>query len=187
MENNNNWEEVKKKKSELLEKELQIFIGKLEKIRSNRISLEAIRGLVIDYQGEKKPIKSIASLKISPSHELVIRAFEPRLLPIITKTILDNQLGYKLERSTKEETYLTLSPITKEIRERLVKDAKTITEEGRVAFRRTRQEFRDLIKKNPSISQDQKRNYEGQIDKIINGYQEKISAAEEKKINELSS
>ena len=59
---NNNWEETKKKKIELLEKELKIFVNKLDIIRSNRISLEAIRWLMVDYQGEKKPIKSITSL-----------------------------------------------------------------------------------------------------------------------------
>ena len=113
---NNNWGEAKKKETERLEKEIQFFINKLEGIRSNRISLEVIRRLMIDYQGEKKPIKAVTNLRISSNHELVIQPFEPKLVPLITKTILDNQLGYKVERSTKQEVYLTLSPITKEIR-----------------------------------------------------------------------
>ena len=169
-----------------MEKELKIFVNKLDIIRSNRISLEAIRGLVVDYQGEKKPIKSIANLKISPSHELVIRAFEPKLTPLITKTVLDNQLGYKLERNTKEEVYFTLSPITREIKERLIKDVKVTAEEGKASIRRIRQDFRDLVKKDQKFSQDQKRNYETQIDKIVKDYQDKIIMSEEKKIRELS-
>ena len=110
-----------------------------------------------------------------------------KLTPLITKTILDNQLGYKLERTTKEETYFTLSPITKEIKERLIKDVKTTSEESKASFRRIRQEFRDLVKKDPNFSQDQKRNYELQTDKIIKDYQDKIIASEEKKIHELNS
>jgi ribosome recycling factor len=149
--------------------------------------LEAIRGLMIDYQGGKKPIKSVANLRISSSHELVIQPFEPKLIPLIVKTILDNQLGYKVERSTKEEVYLVLSPITKEIREKLVQEVRVITEEGKAAFRRTRQEFRDWVKKDKNISQDQKKNYETQIDKIVKDYQDKIIVIEEKKIKELSS
>jgi ribosome recycling factor len=170
-----------------LEKELQFFLSQLDKIRSNRISLEAIRGLMIDYQGEKKPIKSLANLRISSSHQLIIQAFEPKLIPLITKTILDNQLGYKVENSTKEEVCFSLSPITREIREKLIKDVRAIVEEGKAAVRRIRQEFRDLIKRDKNISQDQKKNYETQVDKIVKDYQDKIATAEERKIKELSS
>lgn len=170
-----------------MEKELKFFVGKLDQIRSNRISLESIRGLVINYQGEKKTLKSITNLKVSSNHELVVRAFEPKLNPLITKTILDNQLGYKLERINKEEVYFILLPITKEIKERLIKDVKIIVEEGKASFRRIRQEFRDLIKKTENFSQDQKRDYEMQIDKIVKEYQGRIIVAEEKKISELSS
>jgi len=184
---NNNWEIIKQKKTQQLDKELAFFTHKLDIIRSNRISLEVIRGLLISYQGEKKSIKSVSNLKITPSHELVVRGFEPKLTPLITKVILDNQLGYKLERTTKEESYLTLSPMTKEIKERLIKSVKAITEESKVSFRRIRQEFRDLVKKDQNISQDQKRNHELQIDKIIKDYQDKIITSEEKKIQELSS
>ena len=182
----NSWEEIKKKKAEHLEKNLLVYFGKLEKIRSNRISLEIIRGLTIDYRGQKKPLKTLANLSISANHELVIRVFEPKLAPSITKKILDEQLGYKLERSNKGEIYFSLLPITKEIRTKLIHNVKEITEEGKASFRRVRQEVRDLIKKNSSFSQDQKRNYENQTDKLIKDYQDKLVAAEEKKIRELN-
>ncbi|CAG8547076.1 39219_t:CDS:2 [Gigaspora margarita] len=115
-------EVIRQKKIEHLEKELKVFISKLERIRSNRISLEAIRGLMVNYQNERKPLKTIANLRISPNHELIARAFEPKMTPLISKTILENQLGYKVERSTKEEVYFTLTPITTQIKEKLIKE-----------------------------------------------------------------
>jgi ribosome recycling factor len=170
-----------------LEKELKVFAGKLDKIRSNHISIEVIRGLVINYRSEKKPIKAVANLRISPSHELVIRAFEPAALSSITSTILNNQLGYKLERSTREEAYFTLLPMTREIRERFIREVKNITEEGKKAFRLIHQEIKNALKKIANLSQDQKRNYEAQTDKLIKDYQDKLISAEQKKIKELSS
>ena len=170
-----------------MEKELKVFIGKLEKIRSNRISLEAIRGLMVNYQGEKKPLKSVANLRISPNHELVIHSFDPKTTPLISKTILDSQLGYKVERSTKDEVYLTLTPITTQIKEKLIKEAKLITEEGKKNFRLIHQDIKNWLKKENSLSQDQKKSYEKQGDKLVKDYQEKLIAAEEKKIKELSS
>src|SRR6185312_7058163 len=184
---NNIWEEIQKKKTEQLEKELKIFAGKMDKIRSNHISIEVIRGLVVSYRGERKPIKSMATLMISSRHELVVRAFDPVTLPLITATILNNQLGYKLERSVREEAYFTLLPITSEIRERLIREVKNITEEGKKNFRLIHQEIKNSLKKNSGFSQDQRRNYEIQTDKLIKSYQDKLLTAEGKKIQELKS
>lgn len=183
----NNWEVIKEKKIEHLEKELKVFIGKLERIRSNRISLEAIRGLMVNYQNERKPLKTIANLRISPNHELIARAFEPKMTPLISKTILDNQLGYKVERSTKEEVYFTLTPITTQIKEKLIKEVKLITEEGKKTFRLVHQDLKNWVKKEPRLSQDQKKSYEKQADKLVKDYQDKLLTAEEKKIKELNS
>ena len=180
------WGAIKQKKTELLEKEVRVFIAKLEKIRSNRINLEMIRGLPVNYQGEKKPIKTIANLRVSANHELIIHAFEPKLLPFIIKTVVDNQLGYKQERTTEDEVYFTLLPMTREIKERLIRNVKVIGEEGKTTLRLIRQKLRDLVKKNKDFSQDQKRNYESQIDQLVESYQDKLSAAEAKKTTELS-
>ena len=182
-----NWEVIKQKKTMVLEKELEVFIGKLERIRGNRISLEAIRGLMVNYQNERKPLKAIANLRISPNYELVARAFEPKMTPVISKTILDNQLGYKVERSTKEEVAFTLTPITTQIKEKLIKEVKLITEEGKKSFRLVHQDLKNWTKKESHLSQDQKKNYEKQADKLVKDYQDKLVAAEEKKIKELSS
>ena len=124
---------------------------------------------------------------ISSKHELVVRTFEPMMLPLITATILNNQLGYKLERSTKEDAYFTLLPITREIRERLVREVKNIIEEGKKAFRLIHQDIKNTLKKIANLSQDQKRNYENQTDKLIKNYQDKLISTEEKKIQELKS
>lgn len=166
---------------------MQAFIGKLEKVRSNRISLELVGGLRVEYHGEKRMIKSLASLRVSPNHELVVRAFDPKAVPLISKAVVGSQLGYKAERSTKEEVYFTLLPMTAEIRERLIKNVKTIVEEGKNSFRLVRQDIKKFLKEDKGLSQDQKRNYEKQGDKLVKDYQDKLISAEEKKIRELNS
>ncbi|CAI2162081.1 11683_t:CDS:2 [Funneliformis geosporum] len=181
----NDREAIKRKKIEQLEKRLQIFTSELEKIRSNRISLELIGGLMVEYQGEKKMIKSLASLRVSPSHELIVRAFDSKLVPLISKVILNNQLGYKVERSTKEEIYFTLLPTTAEIREGLIRNVKMITEEGKKSFRLIHQDIKKSLKEDKGLSQDQKRSYEKQSDKLIKDYQDRLVLAEEKKIQSV--
>ncbi|CFW92935.1 Putative ribosome-recycling factor [endosymbiont DhMRE of Dentiscutata heterogama] len=183
----NNWEVIKQKKTEHLEKELTIFVGKLERIRSNQISLELLKGLIISYGKGKKPLKEIASLRISPNNELVVRSFEPGITSLISKTILDKKLGYKVERITKEEVYFTLTSIATEDKEKLIKEVKLITEGGKKEFRIIHQEMKNWLKKASGLSQDQKKNYEKQSDELVKDYQNKLLKAEEKKIKELNS
>jgi ribosome recycling factor len=124
-------------------------------------------------------------LRISSNHELILRVFESKLLSRVIKAILsDGQL--KQERTTKDEVYFTLLPMTREIKDRLIKEVELIAEKGRVALNLVRQEIRDLVKKNKNFSQDQKRNYENQIDKLKKDYEDKLNVAKEKKIKELS-
>jgi len=142
---------------------------------------------MVNCQGEKKPLKAVANLRISSNHELVIHSFDPKTTPLISKTILDNQLGYKVERSTKDEIYFTLTPITTQIKEKLIKEVKFLTEEGKKNFRLIHQELKNWLKKELHLSQDQKKSYEKQADKLVKEYQDKLLSAEEKKIKELSS
>jgi ribosome recycling factor len=48
-----------------------------------------------------------------------------------------------MEKSTKEETYFTLTPITKEIKNELIKEVKLITEAGKKSFRLIHQEIKN--------------------------------------------
>ena len=179
------WEEIKKKKEKDLEEVLRLFLGKLEKIRSNRISLEIIRGLVINYEGQNSTLKSLANLSTSSSRELVVQAFEPKAVSAIIKKILDEQIGYKLERSNGKEICFSLLPMTEETRKKLIKNVEEITEEGKIALRPIREKIRNLIKSS-SFSLDEKKRYEIETDNLIKYYQNRLVSAKDKKTQELS-
>jgi len=185
--NSNLWEEIKQKNLQHFEKELSIFAGKLEKIRSNRINLEVVRELILNYKGENKPLKAAANFWISPQAELVISNFEPKLHSLIKNTILENRPEYRLdsEKSTPNELYFVLALMTKEIRDKLVREVNSIANAGNVEIRKVRENFRKEIKREKNFSQDQVRKYEKEIDELTKGYEKKLVVLEEKKIKEL--
>ncbi|MCE8162948.1 MAG: ribosome-recycling factor [Candidatus Moeniiplasma glomeromycotorum] len=186
--NSNSWEEIKQKNLKNFEKELSVFAGKLGKIRGNRVNLEAVRELILNYKGENKPIKTVANLRISPQTELVITNFESKLYSLIKKTILENRSEYRLaEKSTSTELYFTLALMTKEIREKLIKEVNSIANAGNIELRKVRENFRKEIKKEKKFSQDQTKNYEKQIDELTKEYEKKLTLLVEKKIKELNS
>ena len=182
------WEVFKQKKTELLEEKLKAFISRLEKIRSNRIVLEVIeREINLKLTEGKNPTKPAASLSISPNHELVVSNFEPKKTSLITNIVL--QLGYnKLEeKSSKEKLYFVLSIMTKEKRDKCIQESKKIAEEGKKSFGLVHQDLKRWLKKEKSLSQDQKKSCEKQSDKLEKDYREKLMTAREKKEKELSS
>src|SRR5438132_5687057 len=101
----------------------------LRKIRSNQISLAAIEELTIEQQGKKQKIKQLATLKINPDRQLVIRVFEPKKIQMISKAILDSQLGYRQTKMEKNELCFSLAPMTGEIRQQLGKKTKEMIEQ----------------------------------------------------------
>ena len=134
---------------------MSVFASKLDKIRGNRIILEAVQGLILNRKGENKPLKAVASLRISPQHELVIANFEPKLYSLIKNIILENRSEYQFaEKSTSTELYFTLALMTKEIRDKLVREVNTISNMGNVELGKVRENFRKEIKREKSFSQD---------------------------------
>ena len=146
-----------------------------------------MRELILNYKGEKKPLKAAASFRVSPQSELVVSNFEPKLHSLIKNTILENRSEYRLdsEKSTPNELYFTLALITGEIREKLVREVDSIANAGNVEIRKVRENFRKEVKKEKSFSQDQVRKYEKQVDELTKEYEKKLAVLEEKKIKEL--
>jgi ribosome recycling factor len=179
------WESIKTKKLILLEKEYLFFLEKLEKVRSNRISLDVIGGLSVIYQQKKYLLKSICNLNINNLHQLIIKVDQSVFLPLILQTIINNNLGLRLIKNDKKEAVFSLDIITEEIKDNLVKIIKTNTDNCKINFRKIRDEIRSSIKKEKSFSQNQKDIYEKQINQLFSEYQEKIVLAEKNKIQGL--
>ena len=161
----------------------------MEKVRGNRINLEVVQGLILNNKGVNKPLKVVANFRISPQAELVVSNFEPKLYSLIKNTILENRPEYRLdsEKSTPKELYFVLALMTKEIREKLVREVNSIANAGNVEIRKVRENFRKEIKREKSFSQDQVRKYEKEVDELTKEYEKKLSTLEEKKVKELKS
>ncbi|MCE8168499.1 MAG: ribosome-recycling factor, partial [Candidatus Moeniiplasma glomeromycotorum] len=182
----------KQKKNELFQKELEFFTEKIAQVHVNRLDLGAIgEKIKLDWRGKKVPLRSLAHLNISPSHELVVSNYESKMTSLIKNAILNNSLGYEFEmmdeKNNSNQLYFTLSVMTKEKRDRFIQQVEEIAKKGLVALRQVRENFRNLVKKEKNFSQDQKRNYEGQIDKLTKDYENKLMEVEKKKIKNLNS
>lgn len=189
-----NWEVIKQKETELLKikvlenvirklkKVLENVIDRLEMIRSNRISLEAVRRVIENYQKEKKLAEIKFDLSISPSNELIVRSAK---ISSIVKIFSESKLGYEKKEISEDKAVFSLSLMTEKKREELTEEVKKIADEkGKKVFRLIHQDIKNTLRKE-KLSEDQRRKYEAKGDELVKDYQKILIKAEEKKIREI--
>src|SRR4051794_15646325 len=120
-----------------MNKDLIKLTENLTKIRGNNVNLEVVKELPIVYQGKKEKIKNSATFRINSQGKLIVQVFEVKKAQLIKEAILATQLGFRqtnedrTEVKEKNELCFSLTPMTREIRQQLIKEANKIIEDGK--------------------------------------------------------
>jgi ribosome recycling factor len=159
-------------------------------LRAGRASISVLDSVTVEYYGTPTPLNQVATLSVPESRLIVIQPWEARLLPDIEKAIMKSDLGLTPTNDGKV-IRLAFPPLTEERRKELVKVAKKMTEEAKVAVRNIRRDGNDLLKemeKEKEISEDDLKRGQEEIQKITDSYIAKIDEAlshKEKEIMEV--
>ncbi|MFN9113090.1 MAG: ribosome-recycling factor [Bacteroidota bacterium] len=138
-------------------------INKADPSLINSIKIQTDSGLIA--------LKSLSSIVgNNEQRNLKITPFDSQNIKFIKKTLWDEQMGNVLE--TKTEIILTLPPITKDYKEKILADTKKKTEEIKVRIRQIRQDFLNKLK--DVKSEDEKKKKQKDIQNIIDKYVNKI-------------
>jgi ribosome recycling factor len=143
-----------------LEKGIEAFKRDLTKVRTGRANLGILDGVRVDYYGTPTPLNQVASLNVADPRLITVKPWERSLIPEIEKSIRAAQLGLN-PSSDGELVRLPMPALTQERRQELVKLAKKMAEEGKVALRAARRDSNEMLKellKDGSITEDDERN-----------------------------
>ncbi len=102
----------------------------------------------------------------------------------VTKSILDADLGYRVERTTGEVVYFSLVSFTEETRIKLMQKCKDNLESAKIAFRNSRQKALTEVKVS-KLPIDEDRRAKKQLDEIVNLRAHKATKIYEQKVAEL--
>lgn len=145
-------------------------------LRAGRASLSVLDGIIVDYYGVPTQLSQIATLSVPESRLIVIQPWEAKILPEIEKAIMKSDLGLT---PTNDGRLIRLAfpPLTEDRRKELVKVAKKMTEEAKVAVRNIRRDGNDFLKemeKEKDISEDDLKKGHEEVQKITDSYIAKI-------------
>jgi ribosome recycling factor len=170
--------EQKKKAEEKMDKALEALRKEFTTLRTGRASLGMLDGITVDYYGTPTLLSQASNMSVPDPRTILIQPWEAKLLGEIEKAILKSDVGITPSNDGKV-IRLTIPPLTEERRHQIVKHAKKIAEDARVAVRNIRRDVNDEIKKKSKdkdahVSEDETKKMQDDIQKTTDNHVKKI-------------
>lgn len=176
-----------KEAKEKMKKSLEKIEEELKKMRTGKASPALLEEIKVDYYGVPTPVNQLATVSVAEERTLVIKPWDKSLLPAIEKAIIASDLGLTPMNDGNVIRLVFPSPTTEQ-REKWVKKAKEIVEEGKIAIRNIRRDILKKIKeeqKNGNISEDDAKRLENEVQKVTDEFIEKLDEVFELKRKEI--
>lgn len=156
---------------EMMEKAVDHAKHELVKIRAGKAMPSMLDGLMVEYYGTMTPINQVASISTPDARTIFVKPWEKNIISEVEKSIINSDLGLNPQNDG-ENIIISVPQLTEERRIQLTKQAKTVTEEGKVRVRNARKEANDELKKllKEGASEDAIKNAEIDIQELTNGF-----------------
>ncbi len=170
--------EQKKKAEEKMNKALEVLRKEFTTLRTGRASLGMLDGIMVDYYGTPTQLSQVANMAVPDPRQITIQPWEAKMLGEIEKAILKSDVGLTTSNDGKI-IRLTIPQLTEERRQQIVKHAKKLAEDAKVAVRNIRRDVNDEIKKKTKdkethVSEDEIKKLQDDIQKTTDNHIKKI-------------
>jgi ribosome recycling factor len=115
----------------------------LGKVRTGRANAGMLDTLRVDYYGVSTPIAQMATVNVPEPRLITVKPWDKSAVKIVEKAIRDSDLGLNPQVDG-DLIRLPIPPLTDERRKEMVKVAKKLGEECKVAIRKCRHDALDL-------------------------------------------
>lgn len=181
--------EIKNDAQSRMQKSVEALKHTLVKIRTGRASSALVESIKVNYYGSDMPLSQVASVAVSDARTLTISPWEKQMVGPVEKAILASDLG--LTPNTAGTTIrLNLPALTEERRKELSKVVHGEGEDAKVAIRNIRRDANQQVKellKDKSITEDDERRSEDEIQKLTDGAIKDVDEVVKAKETELMS
>jgi ribosome recycling factor len=183
-------EEVFADMKERMTKAIEALKRDYNRLRTGRASPSLLDGIRANYYGTPTPLTQMASLAVPEPRLIVVQPWDKTAIGDIEKAILKSDLGLTPMNDGKV-IRIVIPPLTEERRRELVKVARKMAEETKVAVRNIRREANDMLKdlkQEKEITEDDlfrsQEEVQEQTDTFISQV-DSVYAAKEKEILEI--
>ena len=179
--------DLKKNTESRMSKSVDSLTESLQSIRAGRANTSLLDKIYVDYYGQQSPLNQVASLSAPEARLLAIQPWDATLIPEIEKAIQKSDLGITPSNDGKV-IRLVIPQLTEERRKDLTKLVGKYAEEAKVSIRNIRRDAMEDIKKAEKakeISEDDRKTYVEDIQKLTDKCIKDIDSVAEEKEKEL--
>ncbi len=147
----------------------------LAKIRAGKAMPSMLDSVMVDYYGASTPLSQTASVTSPDARTLFVKPWEKSMIQEIEKAIRNSDLGLNPQNDG-EQIIISIPQLTEERRINLVKQAKAVTEDGKISVRNARKEANDELKalQKDGAPEDAVKRAEDNVQKLTDAYSKKM-------------
>jgi ribosome recycling factor len=161
---------------EHMDKSLEALKRDFATLRTGKVTTTIVDNIKVDYYGTPTPLNQVGSVIATDATTISITPWEKSLLNDIEKAIQEANIGVN-PNNDGDFIKLFFPPMTSEQRQEIVKQAKGMAENAKVAIRNVRKDSNNKIKKlekDKEISEDESKKAQDQIQKITDEHIAKV-------------
>ncbi|MDQ2982770.1 MAG: ribosome recycling factor [Actinomycetota bacterium] len=170
-----------------MDKSVEASHHEFNTLRTGRASAALLDRVQIDYYGTKTPLKQLATINAPEPRLITVQPFDPSSVSSIERAIQESDLGLTPNNDGKV-IRLPIPQLTEERRKELVKVARHMAEEGRVAVRNVRRDvmhhLKGLVDKG-EVGSDEERRAEETVQKLTDDHTHRIDDLLKRKEEEI--
>lgn len=167
-----------------MEKGIENAKREFSTVRTGKASPNMLDTIQVEAYGSWVPLNQVASVSAPEARTLLVTPFDKGQVKAIEKAIRESDLG--LDPAHQGSVIRVPLPSMNEQRRReLVKILHNLAEDGRVAIRHARTDARDKLKKLKSVSEDEVKHAEKDLQKLHDDFIAKIELAVKAKEAEI--
>ena len=174
--------------SSKMDKTIQSFKKEISTLRTGRANPSMLDMIKVDVYGQMMPIEQLATISVPEARLISIQVWDKANTTIIDSAIQKSELGINPQIDG-QTIRLRIPDLTEERRKELIKILKNMGEKGKVSVRNVRREANEDLKKrlkDKTLSEDENKNFEKEIQKLTDSSIEKIEKILIEKEKEIS-
>ena len=151
-----------------MDKSIQSLKKDISTLRTGRANTNMLDTIRVDVYGQLMPIDQVGTVSVPEARLISIQVWDKANISLIESAIQKSELGIN-PQTDGQIIRLRIPDLTEERRKDLIKILKNMGEKGKVAIRNIRREANEDLKKrlkDKTISEDDNKNFEKNIQKL---------------------
>jgi ribosome recycling factor len=170
-----------------MDKSIQSFKKDISTLRTGRANTNMLDTIKVDVYGQLMPVEQLATVSVPEARLISIQVWDKSNTTLIESAIQKSELGINPQIDG-QIIRLRIPDLTEERRKDLIKVLKNMGEKSKISIRNIRREANEDLKKklkDKTISEDDSKNFEKNIQKLTDSNIENIEKILDEKEKEI--